>query len=77
MDNKTIECSIRTPQFRNGGLDHFHFQSGFFDTETLWFTPYENIFNWILGHHKVHFNCIEDFERARTDNFKNAFTCIS
>lgn len=56
-----IECSIKTPQYKNGVVWYYHNQAGWFDEDTLLFTPY----NYELGNHNVQFQNFAQFENIR------------
>jgi len=64
-----ISCVIRTPQFKERKIHHYHTQRGLFDTDTLLFEPYRNMFGqWSGGDHSVKFNSMDDWEKSRIDN---------
>ena len=66
-----IECTIKTPQFCDGKVHHFHIQSGYFDTESLMFIPHRNMFGMYCGgDHEVHFRSVKQFEKAKIEYTK-------
>lgn len=68
MEEGKMKCTISTPQFCGKEISRMFKQSGIFYKESLLFTP-NSIFNGLFGYgggkHKVQFNSIEDFEKAR------------
>lgn len=54
------------PQFKNDRLDKMFEQTGEFDDSTLKFIPEKNF----PGGYMVQFDCVEEFEKYRTDNKK-------
>jgi hypothetical protein len=63
-----IECTIKTPQHKDGKVHHYHTQSGYFDTETLEFNPHLGILGqWMGRDHSVQFHSIQEFNETRVD----------
>lgn len=54
-----MNCTIRTPQFKDGKIHYYVTQKGIFDESTLYFTTSE------VSGHNVQFHSMEDFNKFR------------
>lgn len=59
-----IECTISTPQFKNGTVDYHKEQKGMFDIKTFLFTTIEH------DGHNVQFYSEQQFEHFRISKKK-------
>ena len=55
-----IECVISSPQFKDGRVNHYHTQKGFYNDLTHVFTPKESG----NGNHVVHLHNESNFIKA-------------
>jgi len=55
-------CTIKTPQHADGRVHHYHIQTGWFDDETMMFTPSKP---YVGGNHSVQFIDVEQWRECR------------